>query len=71
MLPPNEYILTATQRTHRQELMHAAAQARLAQQLRPLSPTWFDRGLAFCGRVLVRCGRRLEMRAPLGLPRSV
>ena len=46
-------------------------EARLAQQFRPLAPTWLDRGLAFFGRVLVRCGRRLEMRAPLGLPRSV
>lgn len=71
MLSPNEYVLIETQRIHRQELMHDAAQARLVRQLRPAVPTWLDRGLALVGRVLVRCGRRLEMRAPLGLPRSV
>lgn len=67
MLPPNEYILTEAQRIHRQELMNHAAQARLAHHFRSLSPTWFDRGMALLGRVLVRCGRRLEMRAPIGL----
>lgn len=67
MLPPNEYVLIEAQRMHRQELMNYAAQARLAHHFRTLSPTWFDRGAAFFGRVLVRCGRRLEMRASIGL----
>ena len=67
MLPPNEYILTETQRMRRQELMPDAAQTRLAHQLRPLTSTWLDRGLARFGRVLVRCGRRLELRVPIGL----
>lgn len=66
MLPPNDYILVETQRMHRQELMNYATQARLLRQLRPMTPTWLDRGLALLGRVLVRCGRRLEMRAPIG-----
>ena len=66
MLPPNEYILIETQRMRRSELMNDAAQTRLARQLRPPAPAWLDRGLALFGRVLVRCGRRLELRAPIG-----
>ncbi|HHY57194.1 MAG TPA: hypothetical protein GYA08_17365 [Chloroflexi bacterium] len=67
MLSPNEYVLNETQRLHRQELMSHAAHARLLQQLRPAEPSWLDWGLAWFGRVLVRCGQRLAMRAPIGL----
>jgi hypothetical protein len=47
--------------------MNHAAQMRMLQQMRPVTPTWLDRSLALFGRMLVRCGRRLEMRAPIGL----
>ncbi|HQY90214.1 hypothetical protein [Caldilinea sp.] len=30
-------------------------------------PGWIDSGLVFLGRALVRLGRRLEMRVPVGL----
>lgn len=66
MLLPNEYVLTETQRTHRQELLDYATQMRQLRLQRPATPGWLDRGLAQFGRLLVRCGRRLEMRAPIG-----
>lgn len=66
MLPLNEDVLLETQRLHRQEMLEHARQARLLRQLPPKTPNWLDRGLALFGRVLVRCGRRLEMRAPIG-----
>lgn len=66
MLMPNDYVLIETQRMHRRELLEHARQMRLLRQQRPVTPNWLDRGLALFGRVLVGCGRRLEMRAPIG-----
>ena len=66
MLPPNEYVLVETQRTHRQELLSAAQRERVASELRPLRPPLGDRCLACVGRVMVRIGRRLEARVAVG-----
>ena len=67
MLTHNEYLLNKTQRQHRDELMHAAAQARLVHLAMPAQASRLDRTLAAGGRVLVRLGRRLEMRVAIGL----
>jgi hypothetical protein len=60
-------MLNETQRLHRDELMRAAAQARLAHLATPAQASRLDRCLAAGGRTLVRLGRRLEMRVAIGL----
>lgn len=67
MWPHNEYILVETQRSHRAELLRAAADAALAHKAATHAPSLLDQGLAAVGRLLVRCGRRLEMRVSVGL----
>ena len=67
MLPHNEYVLDETQRMHRNELLQEVAQARLFRLVCAPQPGWIDSGLAFLGRALVRLGRWLELRVPVGL----